>query len=118
VEELLREEFADELGEEEAAEDAGEEEVRESMLADIRNNYEAQTSMLDLAREPLQEAQVPRFRVDGGRRAAIVEFLVRKRLARFLDSRDSLFERVYALKLKTAVSSFFMDPQMFREKIG
>ncbi len=88
------------------------------MITDIRNNYESQTSMLDLAREPLQEAQVPRFKVDGSRRPAIVEFLVRKRLARFVESRDSLLERVYALKLKTAVSVFFWEairPTFFRE---
>lgn len=102
VEELIREEFADELGEEEMIDDVNEDEIKENMITDIRNNYENQTNLIDLAKEPMTEAQLPRFKIDGNRRIKIVEYLLRKKLVRFIENRDSLFERVYSVKPKTA----------------
>ena len=51
----------------------------------------------------MQEALIPRFKVDGNRRPKIVEHLIAKKLHRFVDHRESLFERVYSVKFKLAI---------------
>ncbi|RNA33059.1 adenylate kinase 9-like, partial [Brachionus plicatilis] len=48
----------------------------------------------------MQEVLVPRFTVDSNRKPNIVRYLVKKRLKRFIDNRQSLFERVYPVKLR------------------
>lgn len=79
-----------------------EDEVKENMITDIKNNFENQTNLIDSAKEPLQEAMIPRFKIDGNRRQKIVEHLLLKKLTRFVENRDSLLERTYVLKTRVA----------------
>lgn len=45
---------------------------------------------------------MPRFTVESNRKANIVRYLIKKRLKRFIDNRQSLFERVYPVKIRVA----------------
>ena len=104
VEALLQEEFAEELQahEEEESEEVVDEEIRESIASDIRAQYETQTNVIDAAKDILQEALVPRFTIDAGRKPNIVRYLLEKKLKPFVEHRPSILERVYVLKLKLA----------------
>jgi hypothetical protein len=55
-----------------------------------------------ILKEILQEVQIPRFYVDGKRKQNIVKFLIDKKLKRFIEYRQSLFERTYEVKLVSA----------------
>lgn len=104
VDAIIQEEFADQLQEEEEedADEMQEDEVRESIIADIRANYETQAGMIDSVKEILQEAFIPRYVIEANRKPNIVRYLIKKRLTRFIQYRQSLLERVYPVKLKTA----------------
>ena len=45
---------------------------------------------------------MPRFTVESNRKINIVRYLIKKRIKRFIDFRQSLFERVYPTKLRIA----------------
>lgn len=53
-------------------------------------------------KDALQEAFVPHFTIESNRKPNIVRFLIKKKIKRFIDFRQSLFERVYPIKLKIA----------------
>ena len=53
-------------------------------------------------KETTQEVLIPRYTIDGNRKINIVKFLIRKRLEKYIECRESLLERVYKLKYKTA----------------
>lgn len=72
------------------------------MTNDIKSRYENEQNAVDLARDALQEALIPRFTVESNRKQNIVRYLIKKRIKRFIDFRESLLERVYPIKLKVA----------------
>ena len=57
---------------------------------------------ISIFKETLQESLIPRFTIPGNRKPHIVRFLIKKRLKRFIDFRESTFERAYPIKLGAA----------------
>ncbi|CAF0775596.1 unnamed protein product [Brachionus calyciflorus] len=102
VDALIQEEFSEQLQEEEEVEEVQEDEIKENMINDIKTRFENELSYLDVTKDALQEVLIPRFTVDSNRKPNIVSFLIKKRLKRFIDNRQSLFERVYPIKLRIA----------------
>ena len=50
----------------------------------------------------MQEQQIPRFTIDGNRKPTIVNYTIKKKLQKYIEFRQSLFERVYPIKFKVA----------------
>lgn len=98
LEAMLKEEFADELVDEELPEDQPEEEARENMINDIRSAWDTQNNSIEQIKDQFKEVLLPCYTIDGARKEKIVTYLINKKLERFIDNREALFERCYVVK--------------------
>ena len=101
---IIQEEFADQLQEEEELEESQEDDVKENMSSDLRTHFENETNSIESAKDILQEFLIPRFTIEANRKPNIVQYLIKKRLKRFVEpQRKSLLERVYPIKYRLAM---------------
>lgn len=71
-------------------------------MGELRTAYDNQVAAIESIREAFKDNLIPCFTVDANRKINIVTHVVNKRLEKFIDDRESLFERVYPIKQGTA----------------
>ena len=83
---MLAEEFEEEEEEEDEDEET-EEDANDRMRNDLEDIYDKYSNALAAVQEKLEEMLVPRYEVDGGRKAHIVRYQINKKLKQWVDFR-------------------------------